>query len=124
MRILLVDDEEIIHHTVGAFLRDFGHEVVSAKDGSEALTCLGEHDFDLIFSDIRMPVIGGLQLLETVQKRFPGTPIVLMTGCGDENTTETALALGALAFPNKPVGLRDFTTYIDRVAADQEKPEN
>ena len=93
MRILLVDDEEIIHHTVGAFLRDLGHEVVSAKDGSEALTCLGEHDFDLIFSDIRMPVIGGLQLLETVQKRFPGTPIVLMTGCGDENTTETALQL-------------------------------
>ena len=92
----IVDDDRSIRWVLQKALEAVDITVKAFESGDLVLEQLKrgtDTPPDVLVSDIRMPVIGGLQLLETVQKRFPGTPIVLMTGCGDENTTETALQL-------------------------------
>lgn len=116
MVILLVDDEEDIHLTIGRFLADLGHEVVAAADGGEALKFLEKADeVDLVLSDIRMPGINGIELLQAVRVRYPGTQVVLMTGHGDESTATAALRHGASDYLKKPVSLETLLAYVERI---------
>ena len=96
MNILLVDDEEPILQVIGDFLRDCGHDVLSAGDGAEALKLLEScGDRELVVSDIRMPKLDGLGFLRAARVRHPGMPVVLMTGHGDEQVAIAALQEGA-----------------------------
>lgn len=123
MNILLVDDEEDIHWSVGEFLTDFGHEVTSAKDGREALRILdGNSNIELVFSDIRMPGLDGIKLLQNIQLQFPSIPVILMTGHGDENIAMEALQNGAYDYLKKPVKLKELLSYIKRIE-DRKKME-
>ena len=118
MNILLVDDDDDIHKSIGRFLHDFGHEVVSAKDGAEALKHLRERkDIDWVLSDICMPGMDGIELMQNLQVRFPGLPTVLMTGEGGENVAMTALKHGAYDYLKKPVTLKEILAYIERIEA-------
>lgn len=117
MKILLVDDEKDIHRSIGDFIGDMGHEVVSAYNGQEALSCLEDaNDIGLVFTDIRMPVLDGLKLLQAVRVRFPGLPVVLMTGHGDESVAMAALQHGAYEYLKKPVRLKEVLAFIQRAS--------
>jgi len=118
MEILLVDDEEHILQILGDFLVDCGYEVCTAEDGVEALQILEQKgDVDLIVSDIRMPRLDGLKLLQAVRVRFPGIPVVLMTGHGDEDVAAAALHEGANDYLRKPVKLNEFMACVEQVEA-------
>ena len=116
MNILLVDDEESILQVVGDFLVDCGHNVVSAGDGAKALNLLEVRgDIGLIVSDIRMPKMNGLDFLRAVRGRFPGTPVILITGHGDENAAVAALQEGAYDYLKKPIKFNEFLTCVERI---------
>ena len=116
MNILLVDDEEPILRVIGDFLQDCGHEVVSAADGAEALKILeAGRSCELIVSDIRMPRLDGLAFLRAARVRFPGIPVVLMTGHGDEQVAIAALQEGAHDYLKKPIRLNELIDRVDQV---------
>lgn len=116
MDIVLVDDEEDILRSVGGLLVDFGHEVIPARDGSEALKLLEEREgVGLIVSDIQMPGMDGIELLRSVRARWPGLPIILMTGYGDVDKTVAAFHYGAYDYVKKPIRLKDLLACIERV---------
>jgi signal transduction histidine kinase len=116
MRIVLVDDEEDILRSVGGLLVDFGHEVIPARDGAEALRLLeGRGGIGLIVSDIEMPGGDGIDLLRSVRARWPGVPVILMTGHGDDDRTVAAFHYGAHDYVKKPIRLRDLLACIERV---------
>ena len=116
MKILLVDDETHILRVIGDFLADCGHQTVSAGDGAQALKLLETHsDIDLVVSDIRMPKMDGLAFLRAVRVRFPGIPVILITGHGDETVAVSALQEGAFDYLKKPIKLSEFLDCIDRV---------
>ncbi|MBT5059993.1 MAG: response regulator [Gemmatimonadetes bacterium] len=116
MRVLVVDDELSIRQVVGDFLIDCGHQIVTAVEGADALRQLqGSPQIDAILSDVRMPRLGGLELLRTVRVRHPGIPVILMTGHGDEEVATAALQEGALDYLKKPVVLRDLMDCFDRL---------
>lgn len=115
MDIVLIDDEPIIHQALGAFLHRSGHQVRSATDGNDGLALASEHKPDLIISDIRMPGIDGLELLEKLKMRTPTTPVVLITGHGDITTAVSALDRGAFAYLRKPVKLEELVGVIERI---------
>ena len=76
--ILLVDDEEIVHQTIGPYLRDLGHRVESAYDGVSALEMLTDGDYDLALVDLRMPKLDGLALLDKASKLRADVAIVII----------------------------------------------
>ena len=116
MHILLVDDEKQILQVIGDFLADCGYSTTSAGDGAEALKILEERaDIELIVSDIRMPRLAGIQFLRAVRVRFPGIPVILMTGHGDEGVAIAALQEGAQDYLKKPIKLSEFQLCIERV---------
>ena len=116
MQLLIVDDQQQILNVIGDFVADCGHEVLTATNGAEALATLEDASHvGAVLSDIRMPKMDGIDFLKGVRVRFPGIPVVLMTGHGDESIATTALQLGAFDYLKKPVSLTDLMSCINRI---------
>src|SRR5437879_1902544 len=86
--ILVVDDEQVIRDILADFLVLEGFNLRTAKDGHAALTELSRAQFDLVLSDLKMPNMGGIELLESIAAHAPGVVTIIMTGFG---TVETAI---------------------------------
>jgi two-component system cell cycle response regulator CpdR len=95
-RILIADDEETIRNLVGRALKQDGHDVMTANDGAEALDALvrAKSGFDLLLTDIRMPMMDGIALALAAARDHPAVTILLMTGYADQR--ERAYGLEAL----------------------------
>ena len=103
VRVLLVDDEPGIRHVLGALIRDFGYDVHTAESAREALEAFTANPFPIVVTDIRMPGMDGLALLERVRNQNPDTQVVMITGHGDMDNAVECLRLGAADFIAKPV---------------------
>ena len=82
LRVLIVDDEEIVHHTLGRHLSHLGHLVEGSPDGPRGLEALEEGDFDLALIDIRLPGMDGMTMLSRARLATPDTAVVVITGHG------------------------------------------
>jgi putative two-component system response regulator len=100
--ILVIDDEPLIRELIAEILEDAGHTVVDAESAGDGLGQLDARDLDLVVSDIVMPGLNGLELLEEVRERRPSLPVVLVTGAGTHATLSEALARGAAGLVMKP----------------------
>ncbi|MEZ4252106.1 MAG: response regulator, partial [Polyangiales bacterium] len=101
-RILVVDDEEVIREVIADFLSMEDFSVQTAADGRQAIAELDRGRFDLVLSDLKMPHVGGLELLEEMQRRQLKTKAVIMTGFGTIETAIEAMKRGAHDYILKP----------------------
>ena len=107
-RLLVADDEPAIRKVVrDAFERE-GHEVVAAIDGREALEKFEEGLFDLVVTDLAMPNVGGLELVEEIRRRNTATPILVLTVKNEERDKVHLLDAGADDFVTKPFGVAEL----------------
>ncbi|HVV94504.1 MAG TPA: response regulator [Hyphomicrobiales bacterium] len=111
-RILVSDDDDSVRGLVCRALALDGHEVEGACDGAEALEALGRTDYDLLLSDIRMPVMDGIALALAAARERPNLVILLMTGFADQR--ERAAGLDALIHDvlTKPFGLSGLRAAV------------
>jgi len=114
IRILVVEDDEIMRITVFDHLRDQGWETDEAVDGSCALELVRENHYELILSDIRMPGMDGEALLDQVKRLSPRTEMVMMTAYGSTDDAVRCLKKGAADYILKPFDLDDLTFRIKR----------
>jgi two-component system, cell cycle response regulator CpdR len=119
-RVLIADDEESMRMLVARAIGMDGHATVTAQDGAEALEILAREDgaFDLLLSDIQMPVMDGIALALSAARDFPQLTILLMTGFADQR--ERASNLNAIAHDviTKPFSVADIRTAVaDALAA-------
>jgi two-component system cell cycle response regulator CpdR len=119
-RVLIADDEESMRSLVARAIAMDGHEIVTAEDGAEALEILNREAgaFDLLLTDIKMPVMDGIALALAVARDFPGLTILLMTGFADQR--ERASGLNAIVHDvvTKPFSVADIRTAVaDALAA-------
>ena len=112
--ILIIDDEASLRQTMARILQRAGYEVTTAANGQEGLALVSEHLFDLVYLDIRMPDISGLELLKTIHAKFPELPVILFTAQPDLNSAVEALRRGATDYLLKPLKPQ---TVIDRTQA-------
>jgi two-component system cell cycle response regulator CpdR len=114
MRILIADDEESMRSLVARAIAMDGHEIVTAQDGAEALEILTDQDgaFDLLLTDIKMPVMDGIALALAAARDFPEVTILLMTGFADQR--ERASGLNAIVHDvvTKPFSVADIRTAV------------
>jgi EAL domain-containing protein (putative c-di-GMP-specific phosphodiesterase class I) len=113
-RILVVDDEDALLRAIGRKLTSLGYDVLLASNGKAAVGYLAEFPFDAILSDIDMPKMNGMELLQTVRQRDLDVPVVLMTGNPDMKTAVQAVELGAIQYLIKPFDIGDVGAVIAR----------
>jgi len=103
-KALVLDDVEITRITVSTFLSVCGFEVDAVANGLEGLKSLTEEKYDLIFSDLEMPMMGGLEFLKRVKKdpHNKEIPVVILTGINNDEEIQRAKLLGATSYINKP----------------------
>ncbi|MBU2591765.1 MAG: response regulator, partial [Nitrospinae bacterium] len=112
--ILVVDDERSMREFLTIMLEREGHNVKEAANGSIAVHLMDEEEFDLILSDVKMPVIGGIALLPEAKKRQPNTPIILLTAYADTETAVKAIKLGAYDYISKPFDVDHVKLVINK----------
>jgi len=101
--VLIVDDEKSIRGSLREFLAADGCTVEAAADAQEALRLLGDHDFDVVVSDIVLPRINGIELLQAIRTAAPLAQVIMMTGEPTVDTAAEALRSGAFDYLAKPV---------------------
>ena len=102
-KVLVVDDDPAVRKSFDRVLTGKGYAVITAENGEEALRKLNEEKYDLVYSDIRMPGMSGLEVAEKVRARRPWTPVVIITGYGTDIAEERAKAAGVSKFLHKPL---------------------
>ncbi len=138
-RLLLVDDEEGIRKVLGIALADLGYEVVTAADGKEALHLFREQRPPIVITDIKMPIMDGIELLQKIKQDDSDTEVIMLTGHGDMELAIKCLKLEATDFVTKPINddaldialkrandrilmrrqLRDYTENLERLVEEK-----
>jgi DNA-binding NtrC family response regulator len=124
-RILIVDDEKNTREGLRWALEAQAADILLAADGEQALLALGEQPVDLVLSDLRMPRMDGMELLQHVREEHPATEFVMLTGHGTVETAVEAMKVGAFDYLMKPVNLEELNLLVRRVFEARElKQEN
>jgi response regulator RpfG family c-di-GMP phosphodiesterase len=113
-RILVVDDERVIREILAEFLSLEGFSVHTVEDGEKALTELRLHPYDLLITDLKMPRLSGLQLLEKIEAERLGVLTILMTGFGTVETAIEAMKKGAYDYLLKPFKVEEVIHVVER----------
>ncbi len=113
--ILVVDDDADMREMVHDMLKDRGHQVTTAGSGQEALTLLGEEDYAVVLTDLRMKGMQGLELLTEIKHIHPEINVILMTAFGSVETAVEAMKHGASDYLTKPVRKDELVRVIERV---------
>lgn len=119
-RILVVDDERSIRNTLKDILEVESYQVEVVESGIEALKLIKESNYDLIFSDIKMPQMDGVELLQNIKQCTPEIPVVMISGHGNIETAVDCIKKGAYDFIEKPIDLNRLLIVV-RNALDKTK---
>jgi len=123
-RVLIVDDDEAIRTSTAESLARHDREVRTAESATAALTGLDRWRPEVVLSDVRMPGIDGLELLQLLTERLPDADVIMMTAFDDMPTIVSAMRAGAVEFLVKPLDLRELRHTVDRLFADRAERKN
>ena len=119
--ILIVDDEASLRQTLARILQRAGFEVTTTASGGEGLALLQQQSFDLIYLDIRMPDINGLEVLKTIHAKYPELPVILFTAQPDLNSAVEALRRGATDYLLKPLKPQTVIEHTQAILVNKQK---
>jgi CheY-like chemotaxis protein len=102
-KVLVVDDDPVVGKSIDRVLSEKGYAVITALNAEEALWKLAEANYDLVYTDIRMPGMDGIELAEHVKERRPWVPVVIVTGYGTDANEARARKAGVSSFLHKPL---------------------
>ncbi|MBW2609078.1 MAG: response regulator [Deltaproteobacteria bacterium] len=122
VRILVVDDEKVVRDGCDRVLTGKGYIVLTAENGQQAMDNLGSEPVDIILLDLKMPVMGGEEVLDKVGQQYPDIPVIIITGHGTIDTAVECMKKGAYDFITKPFQVDQFVIIINR-AADKRRLE-
>ncbi|MBN1500282.1 MAG: response regulator [Spirochaetes bacterium] len=103
IKILIIDDEDIIRQQVSSFLRLFNYNIIEASGGNMGLKLYEKEKPDIVLTDLRMPDVDGLEILKKISTENPDIPVIIVSGTGDMNDAINSLRLGAWDYIIKPI---------------------
>ncbi|MDB2463595.1 sigma-54 dependent transcriptional regulator [Flavobacteriaceae bacterium] len=121
-KILIVEDEAAIRRVLSKILKeeDPAYDVFEAEDGRQGLEMIQSQEFDLVFCDIKMPVMDGMELLAAMQEHYSEVPVVMISGHGDLEVAVEAMRIGAFDYISKPPDLNRLLNTV-RLALDRKQ---
>jgi len=117
--VLIVDDERTLARSIKLFLEEQGYEAEVASDGESAIELLEKMHPDLVFLDLRLPKVSGLDLLKRVRAHDPSVAAVMMTAHGTIASAVEAMKLGAFDYVTKPIDLEELRIVVERAQDDR-----
>jgi two-component system NtrC family response regulator len=112
--ILIVDDEKNYPLILGAVLKEEGFEILTANSGLEALEILESSDVDLVLTDMKMPLMDGIELLQKIKGKDPDLPVIMMTAYGTVDKAVEAMQKGAYSYILKPFDNKRLIIYVNK----------
>ncbi len=112
--VLIVDDEKNYPPIIGAVLQEEGYETLSANSGHEALEILEHSDVDLVLTDMKMPGMNGIELLERIKDKDPDLPVIMMTAHGTVEKAVEAMQKGAYSYVLKPFDNERLVLFVNK----------
>ena len=112
MNVLVVDDQPGVRFLLDIIIRESGHNVLTAKNGLEALEIVRSAKPDLVFMDVRMPLMDGVEALGRIKMISPETEVVLMTAYVSDETVEMAMKKGAMCCIGKPFEVDEIKSFL------------
>lgn len=110
----MADDDQSVRISLAANLELEGYQVTEASDGGEALALIASREFDLVVSDMVMPVANGVEVLRGLKRLRPDTPLILISAFVSESLVATAVREGLYTMLYKPVGVQEVLDVVDR----------
>ena len=123
LQVLVIDDDAVVGRSFDRVLSEKGYEVSTALSGEEALDTIENTEFDVVFTDIKMPGMDGLEVTERIKARCPWTPVVVITGYGTVENEARASVLGVSGFVNKPLTPEIIESVTLKALAEPEEAE-
>jgi len=102
-QVLVIDDDAVVGHSFDRVLSQKGYDVDTALSGEEGLADIETRNYDIVFTDIKMPGIDGIEVAERIRRKCPWTPVVVITGYGTDENEARASVLGVSGFVRKPL---------------------
>ncbi len=121
-RVLVIDDEEVVHASLRKILSRLGYGVEGALSANEGLEHLENERFDLIITDLMMPGMNGIELLQELRKRGCRTPVLMITGYPTIRTAVQAMRLGAVDYVAKPFTRKELLSPVKRALRLEDDP--
>jgi len=112
IRVLIVDDEGQFVDAVVERLRLRGFDANGVTGGHEAMELLHQKPYDVVLLDVKMPGLGGLEVIKKVKEEWPDLQVVMLTGHGSSQDAEKGMELGAFEYVMKPVNIDDLTDIL------------
>lgn len=119
--ILVVDDQFGDRETLKTILEDKGYRVATATDGAQAVRLVKERHYDIIFLDIKLPDMNGVETFEQVKKIDPKAVVIMMTGYTEEDLVKRAISKGAYTCIYKPFNMEKIIGLVDNIAKSEKK---
>lgn len=119
-KVLVIDDDPVVGKSFDRVLSPKGYAVISAASGADALEKLAKEDYDVVFTDIKMPEMDGIEVARRIKASRPWLPVVIVTGYGSEANEMRARQLGVAHFLHKPLSpelIEATASYAYPVAA-------
>ncbi|MBF0625471.1 MAG: response regulator [Magnetococcales bacterium] len=120
--LLLVDDEPVFLDGLKTGLALLNHHPLTASSATRALELLAQHDIQVMVTDLRMPAMNGLELIQEIRGLRPNLACIVLTGHGDLHEYDAAMALGVKHFLKKPPDLEQLHQYIGQIMAEKAPP--
>jgi two-component system response regulator HydG len=111
-RLLVVDDEEIALFNLAYVLKKEGYDIVTSQSGPTALKRLEQEEFTVVVTDLRMPKVDGMEILEQCRELQPNTPVIMVTGYAAEHSAAEAMEKGAYHHIAKPFRLDEVRKVV------------
>ena len=102
-KVLVVDDDPVVGRSFTRVLAPKGYAVIRAANGAEALEKINREEYDLVYTDIKMPGMNGLEVARAIKETRPWMPVVIVTGYGSDANLAEARKIGVAGFLNKPL---------------------
>ena len=119
--ILVVDDEENAREGLSKILTKEGYRIETAANGKEAVDALKHRSFDLVITDMRMPLMDGFEVLREIKKMKESVGVIMITAYGEVESYLEAMDMGAFEYINKPVRVNELKKVIIKVLAEGRK---
>jgi DNA-binding response OmpR family regulator len=112
IRVLVVDDELFVGELLKEYLSIIGYEVTAVSNGEDALSAVGVSQPHIVILDIRMPGMGGMEVLKAIKEKNRTTGVIMLSAYGDPETVNEALRLGADHYLQKPMNLKHLVETL------------
>lgn len=123
LKALVIDDEQPTLFMFNLFLNAYGYEVITAENAAVGIELFKKERPSIVFTDIKMPGMDGLDVLKTLKSIDPAVHVIVMTGHGDLDLMKQAMELNATAFINKPIGRETLEQVLKKVGDNPSQKE-